>query len=148
MAKGMVTTARGQIINMDALIESSRRPLSSNKKNDIKQNTPKKEKPLNMRGYIPSQGKATPPELPEEMKKALAARQENSSKSNNPLYKEQTLADQTGVKIDKPKRLKSKPSNPEQASNEVLSEIMNDLEGQGSEKRTTESNSSVRSKRT
>lgn len=147
MAKGMVTTARGQVINMDALKESSTRPLASPNKNDIKKNKHKEAKPLNVRGYMPAQGKATPPELPQEIKDTLEARSRLSERSNSMQKKIQTMADITGVKVDKPKRLRSRPSNPEQASNEVLSEILNDLEGQGTEKKTSDSNSKVRSKR-
>lgn len=143
MAKGMVTTARGQVINMDALKEASSRPLSSPNKHDIKKaKAPKQTKALNVRGYMPAQGSAKPPELPEEIKETLAERK----KTDSPVTKTKTMADLTGVRVDKPKRIKSRPENPEQASNEVLSEILNDLEGQGTEKSTTESNSKVRSK--
>lgn len=143
----MITTARGQVINMDALKESSSRPLSSPNKNDIRKTQQKKPRALNVRGYMPSQGKATPPELPDEIKETLAARDRIAKNPNASQYKTKTMADITGVRIDKPKRHKSKTANPEQASNEVLSEILSDLEGQGTEKRSTEGNSKVRSGR-
>ena len=118
MANGSVTTARGDVLNFDALQDAASRPLGiKDAKSEI---APKARQPvaINVRGFVPAQGDAEAPVLPE-------VKVEQGSKVNP---HQTTLADMTAIKMDEPRHLKEKPEDALAASDEALGSIMKQLE--------------------
>ena len=150
MAKGWVTTARGEQLNLDQLILDSKRPLNAPKeqKSEVKKRVIPKRRPINVRGYKPDGGQAKVPEMPEEMKARMAQRidaKKASTQERKVAYRDggvaETYADLTGVKLKpteaaveraKARMTKSMDEVPEQAAepkDEALEEILEELEG-------------------
>lgn len=114
MARGVVITARGERLSMDELIMRSQKPKSQ--EGDMKDTVPSRKAPprqLNMRGFVPS---------------AVGVPAQIGTQRVEIVKPAASIADFTGIKIDTPKRLKSRPQDTEEATNEALREIMTDLE--------------------
>jgi hypothetical protein len=76
MPKGFVTTARGEVLNIDALIDAANKPIGlKQEKSEIQ---PKKVRraPINVRGFKPAVGEAKAPKIPKEIEKILRTRQD------------------------------------------------------------------------
>lgn len=135
MPRGYVTTARGEVINMDALKESATSPLVKQPKSEIQKKKVSRRRPLNIRGYKPTAGSATVPEMPDEVREALAHKEgkkperKATPSSFSESGKVESMADITGLKIKEPKHLKEKPKDAAQASSEALGEILTELQG-------------------
>ena len=122
--QGIVTTLRGHKINMHELRNKAKQPLVQG---DQKDKLPPQKQPEiqpTVQGFMPSmEGVARPQTkkpIPPEIVKA-----EQIVENDQP-----TAADFTGVIVDKPRRLKERPDNVEEAANAALSEIIGDLEAQ------------------
>lgn len=145
MPQGFVTSARGEIVNMDDLKRKSSQALNPVVQPGS-QVTPKKvrRKPLNMRGHVPAQGKAPVPQVPDK----LARKADENTNTPNPLidnrpvksgYTEdgeaRTVADMTGVKVDQKKYVERMGGKVERApadqlevqAGEALQDILQDL---------------------
>jgi hypothetical protein len=146
MPQGYVTTARGEVINIDELKRSASKALNPvvQPGSEIKRKTVSKRKPLNMRGHVPAQGKAAAPKVPESLARKADEHTNipNPAIDNRPVksgYAEdgeaRTLADLTGVKVDQREYVKRKGGQVqrgpvdqlEQQANEALGDILQDL---------------------
>lgn len=127
---GYVTTARGEILNMDQLIrEQTKRPLTKAERDSLKSEikpTKRPRTPINVRGHMPLSGAEKAPQVQPAAAKAVPEHPTMSSSGSSETDK--TLADFTSIKVDKPMRLKEKPESAGQASQEILSDIMKELE--------------------
>ena len=104
MAKGWVTTARGESLNLDQLITDSKRKLDAKDENtEVKKRVIKKRKPLNVRGFKPGAGEAPAPEMPEQMREKVAKRSRKSPPPRKVAFRDggvaESYADLTGVKL-------------------------------------------------
>lgn len=134
MAQGIITTARGNSLNLDMLIEQAKRPLGMKEsKSEIKKTPVPKRRPVNVRGFVPAQGEAEIPEVPEDIKEELAKREAAKVKSSYRRAdggKAQSMADLTGIRLDKPKYLKKEDlegKKPTEQAEETLNDILGDL---------------------
>lgn len=140
--QGMVTTARGEILNLDNLIEQAKRPIGVKDQASEKQKrvVPQKRN-LNVRAFAPTLGETEVPEVPEEVQEALRKKNEaedsHSTKSIPSSFRRhedgraQSIADLTGIRIEEVKHLKPKDmagKSKEEVKNEVLGEILTGLE--------------------
>lgn len=119
MAK--VKTARGETIDIDELIDSASRPIVKQANSTIAPKVEPKKKALNMRGHRPTPVAAPPAQAPAQ--KAQVAKAPAASFSGGTAT---SLADLTGVKIDKQKYTKGKGKgevNPDDTLNEILSDL-------------------------
>ena len=103
MAKGWVTTARGEQLNLDQLIIESKRPFDAkDEKTEVKRRVIKKRKPLNVRGYKPATGEAKVPEMPVEIAE-IVTKKEKTEAPRKVAYRDggvaETYSDLTGVKV-------------------------------------------------
>lgn len=104
--KGLVVTARGEVMNLDQLIMKASRPLKAEDKTatTTPRELPQKKAPLNIRGFVPpTDGKA--PELTEEVKRAMEDKAPVSPFDPPPGL---TQADLTGVRVERAVYLKQK----------------------------------------
>lgn len=119
-----VTTSRGHSLNMDELIDAANTPLVKQPFSEIAPKPEAKKKPLNMRGHRPTMATAQPvvevaPAVQAPAEKAPAASFTETGTGT-------TLADVTGVKIDKQKFTKGKAKG-EVDPNNTLTDILTDL---------------------
>ena len=128
-APGQVTTARGEVINMDELKRNAnKRPMTAEEKAAMKDEVKPRKRPkkaINVRGNMPVKGEAKAPE-PKPKKEPKPAPVEEKEFDKNPDGK--TVADYTGIKVDKPVRLKGKVENPVEEADNTLNDIMGELE--------------------
>lgn len=128
--KGWVTTARGQALNMDDLKMQAERPIGfKDAKSEVKPKKLPKRIPINVRGFLPAQGEAKVPEMPEKVAGVIEARKgkKTARVSVRPAQAE-SLADITRIKVDKAKFIKEAPKDGARAASEdVLANIMDDL---------------------
>ena len=138
MPQGHVTTARGEVINMDALKDAANVPIAKAKQKGTE--VPKRTYPrkaINIRGNMPAQGEHKP--NLEAVEPARIDPEEIPQRSAvSETGEVEKLADITGVKV-KPttgavERAKARASNPEApetpeaVANEALGDILGDLE--------------------
>lgn len=138
MPQGFVTTARGEVLNMDALKDAANLPLVKAKQ--TKTTVPKRtypRPPINIRGNMPAQGDHKP-ELEEIETKTRRIDPETIPQVSavNDTGVVETSADITGVKV-KPtagaiERAKERSRGgdvppPEEVANEALGDILGDL---------------------
>ena len=141
MAKGWVTTARGESLNLDQLITDSKRPLDAkDEKTEVKKRVIKKRKPLNVRGFRPGAGEAAVPDMPKEMKERVAKKTRKVAPPRKVAFKEggvaENYADLTGVKVvpteEAIQRRKAQIAKSEDKTldeeNRELNEIMEELD--------------------
>lgn len=117
--KGTVITARGEVLNMDQLIADAYAPIRKVEHSTVKEQVvPNKVRPMNVRGYKPSLGEGMKVGEP-EVKTAVS----------KPVSKDEpkSLAEMTGLKIDKPKFAKDKPEDVVASSEEALNDILGEL---------------------
>lgn len=142
MPQGFVTTARGDILNMDQLKTQATMPIADKKQpgREVKKQTVSKRQPLNVRGYLPQQGEAKAPEISKEI---LAAMNKNkpvqSSKTIRASFTDTgeatSLADVTGIKVNKPsqatkekvKAAMESEQRPSSVSEDALGDILSEL---------------------
>ena len=128
-APGQVTTARGDVINMDELKRrQTQRPLTAEEKAAMKDEVKPRKRPkkaINVRGNMPKRGEAEAPTSKTKRAPAPAPVEEKEF-DKNPDGK--TVADYTGIKVDKPVRLKGKVENPVEEADNTLNDIMGELE--------------------
>jgi hypothetical protein len=104
MSTGHVITARGEALNLDQLIESAKRPLNHKEaKSEIGvRPTPSARRSLNVRAYVPPQGQSKAPVAP-----VVEAPVEPEAPATPSRFRRaedgeaQTLADLTGIRVDK-----------------------------------------------
>lgn len=130
--KGFVTTSRGEALNMDDLVQASKKPIGFKDQKAELASKPqiKKPLPINVRGYVPDQGTAVP--LAPVATPPLRA--QNASEALIMRAKGQTPADLTGVTVDRATWMAVKEGetvNPGDgiayAQNEVLTDIFGQL---------------------
>lgn len=161
MPQGFVTTARGEILNMDELKTKSTMPIADKKQpgREVKKQTLPKRQPLNVRGYVPQQGEAKTPEVPEEI---VAAMNKNKSAPSSKTIRSsftdtgeaKSLADVTGVKVNKPsqatkekvKAAMESEQRPSSVSEEALGDILSEL-GQSNPKASSAADEEEKSTR-
>jgi hypothetical protein len=143
MPQGYVTTARGEVLNMDALKDAANLPLAKAKQ--TKTEVPKRDyrvrQPINVRGHQPVAGEHQIQDMPDGVA-ATVARLNPEEMPVKTSYTESgeatSLADVTGVKI-KPskeaiKRAKKRAGNEpvgvpiEDVAGAALTDILGDLE--------------------
>lgn len=130
-APGHVTTARGEVLDMEELKrKANQKPLSAEQKAAMKDEVkPQKRvrKAINVRGNMPMRGEEKAP-VAEKPKAAHApvAAPEPKPHDKNPEGK--SIADFTGIKVDKPVKLKGKVEDPVAAADDALGDIMGELE--------------------
>ena len=145
MPSGIYTTARGQVINMDELMDKANLPLIQKKQTKT---TVKKRydepKPINVRGFQPQPGAAKTQDVPDDVAKAAAGNiridpaEQPIVTSTTESGKAETLADVTGLKV-KPsdgavERAKARAAiipggvPAEEVASKALNEILSDLE--------------------
>ena len=105
----IVTTARGEQLNMDDLIAKSRKPLDYKEtKAEVKPRKINRGSPINvMQGYVPGAGEDTPKEIvPESVVEETTSKAASSKKMKSAFTGEEarSMADLTGVKIEKTSR--------------------------------------------
>jgi len=142
MPQGFVTTARGEILNMDQLKTQANQPLIKKRERGttVKKSVPPR-KPINVRGYQPQAGEAQTPEVSDEILEAMESRKEKTpSRTIRASFPEdgeaKNLADVTGIRVNKPSaatkaKVKAALDNnqrPAEASTKALDEILGDLE--------------------
>ena len=127
--KGIITTARGESLNLDDLIAKSKRPIGVQEQNSTikKKPDPTKRKPLNVRGFVPAQGEAKTPKVAEE-----GLRLDPPAKAPVSAFKKgeeaKSVADMTGIRVEK-KATTKKPDVPAaEAASEALGDILGSLE--------------------
>jgi hypothetical protein len=134
LGPGHVITGSGELLNMDELIAKASRPIKG--KHDQKDKIIKREPPrvpLNVRGFRPDgagmvrviSGKDAPQPTAQAEPVAPKAKEELAPPSSYAGGEARSLADLTGVKLDEPRRLKSKPKDAKAESAKVLGEILN-----------------------
>lgn len=143
MPQGFVTTARGEILNMDQLKTQATMPIAEKKQpgREIKRKAEPKRKPLNVRGYLPQVGEAKAPELSDEVRTAMESKKVKPTSSTIRASfaddgEAKSLADVTGIKVDKPsaatkQKVKAALENekrPAEAASETLGDILSELE--------------------
>jgi len=133
-----LTTARGELLDMDALKAQATLPLVKAKqtKTQVKKKTFSKRKPLNVRGFQPAQGEHVPVQEPVKIISDKIPHKSSFSDTGEAL----TQADITGVKVKVTKgaveRARARAGIMEDgnameaaaASEEALGEILGDLE--------------------
>jgi hypothetical protein len=125
MDAGIVRTMRGGFLNMHELRTKSKKPLTKTDNKDTVTLRKVPPKQLNVVGFVPSMtGVAKPvqPDVSEENIRAMRPISGNTNGDDNP-----SIADFTGVVIDKPKFLKEKPENLEDVVTDTYKEIMGEL---------------------
>lgn len=149
MPQGWVTTARGEALDLDGLINKANLPLVKEKqtKTQVTRRTVSKRKPLNIRGHQPAQGQHKMAEMPEQVAEIVEYRKDSEGRevyAGTTLPKSSyaetgeahTAAEMTGMKV-KPtegaiERAKERASGgapgPVEVANEALGEILGDLE--------------------
>lgn len=143
MPQGFVTTARGEVLNMDQLKTLATMPIAEKKQpgRTVEKKTYSKRQPLNVRGYVPQQGEAKIPELSDEVKSALSSKNKKISSKTIPASYSTTgtaesLADLTGIRVNKPsqatkekvKQAMENEQRPAEVASEALDEILGDLQ--------------------
>lgn len=129
-APGHVTTARGEVLDMEELKrKANQKPLSAEQKAAMKDEVkPQKRvrKAINVRGNMPMRGEEKAPvaEKPKAAPAPVAAAPPVHDK--NPEGK--SVADFTGITVDKPVRLKGKVEDPIATADNALGDIMDELE--------------------
>lgn len=167
MPQGMVTTARGEILNIDELKMKATLPIAKEKQpgNKVNKRNVSKRKPLNVRGFQPGAGEASVPALSEEVQATLDAQTKKKSQTIRASYaadgEAKTLADITGIRVDKPseatkakvKAALESDQRPAEVATEALSEILSGLddsnpnavsEADAEEKKTTRRRTSTK----
>ena len=125
-SKGFVTTARGQLLNMDELIAQSKRPLNfKDKKSEIKKRDIPNQAAEHAFGFKPETGSA----------KVISFENAEKVNTEQKVNEGETLAELTGITIDKTKHIKvkdgatvKKGDGVNYANNEALNDILSDLE--------------------
>src|ERR1051326_7480995 len=111
MPSNQIVTARGQVLNFEELIRNSKRPLKSNV--DMKDKIEKQKMPpkqLNVRGFVPSTADVARP---------VQMIMPDIVDDDGP-----SMADLTGITIDRSKYNTNRPENPIQEAHETLHEIL------------------------
>lgn len=103
MAKGIVTTARGGILNIDELIRMASTPVgkqevAATRAAPYRPNTDAAPK---VRGFVPGQGTGRGPKRPDGVETASGAEPRNAPSSFKDGAPARNLADFTGVKVRK-----------------------------------------------
>jgi hypothetical protein len=123
MDQGIVTTLRGQKINMHELRNKAKQPFLPvvDHKDKVQ---PQKQPPRqpNIHGFMPSMNGVARPQTA-QVKPVEIVRAEQKVAEEQP-----TPADFTGVVINSTRRLKERPADVEAAANDALNEIIGDLE--------------------
>ena len=146
MAQGHVMTARGEVLNLDALIAKANAKMVKMPGSEIKKKKISKRKPLNVRGYSPVSGEAKVPQMPEnvrheienrERQRVAAARAQQHKEMASSYNNEGTavsIADVTGLKMKvteaavlRQKARKQAGVVAPEASGEALNEILQEL---------------------
>lgn len=143
MPRGWITTARGEQLNIDDLIDKSRRPPNlKDEKSEIKKKVVARKTPINVRGYKPAQGEAPVPELPEGVIQQVDEKQKALFGKKKPVsaYREgqeaEKLSDLTGVMVKpteaaverRKAQIASERGEAPEGGNEALNEILEELE--------------------
>lgn len=128
MATGMVTTARGVILNLDELIAKGAQPIGKPEKStrtNAGYNPAENTKPQ-VRGFVPTGGDATPPVMDQD-EPVMGDVEMKSSFTND--GKAVTLNDLTGVKVTKSATPKAKVNKPISAAKDdaELGELLGKL---------------------
>lgn len=145
MPQGYVTTARGEVLDMDGLKMKATLPIAEAKQpgRTVNKKTVSKRKPLNVRGFIPARGEAEVPEMPEAIQAAVQGDM-TEVKKTKVVHRagvtaegHSTLAEITGIRADKPSEatkakikaaMDSGAERPAEAASEgALGEILSDL---------------------
>lgn len=135
MSTGHVITARGEALNLDQLIESAKRPLNHKEaKSEIGvRPTPNTRRSLNVRAFVPPQGRSKAPVAPvveapvEPEVPAIPSRFRRAEDGEA-----QTLADLTGIRVDTPKTLRVAKEGEQGMDRKELAEgaLLNNILGQ------------------
>lgn len=124
-AQGMVTTARGEKLNLDQLIMDRKKPIGFKEtKSEIKAKV-KTRKPINVRGFVPARGDAPAPIVPDAPE--VVAKEIPMPRRSFAQGEASRLADLTGIRMDKAKHLKERTSDPLAAAAAEADAIMKDL---------------------
>lgn len=140
MPQGYVTTARGEVLNMDELRDKANLPIAKAKQ--TKTTVPKRDyrvrKPINIRGFQPGVGEHKIQEMPEDVAKTVSRLNPEEmpvKTSYTETGEAESLADVTGVKVkatpEAIQRAKARAdgnSAPEDVASDALTDILGDLE--------------------
>lgn len=146
MPQGHVTTARGEVLNIDELKARAQAKMVKMPASEIKKKKISKRKPLNVRGYTPISGDAKVPQMPENVKQEIENRErqrvaavraqqhKEMASSFNSEGQAKSLADITGLKLEVTKEAVAREKSRRQtgvvapeASSEALDEILQEL---------------------
>lgn len=122
MDQHTVRTARGGFVNMMELRNKAKRPLVMGDQKDKIEPQKQPPKQVNIQGFMPSMAGVVQPPLAEK-----PAEKERVVYEAVPEEDEQTMADVTGIIVDRPKFLKEKPGDPLEAADSTLKGIMGEL---------------------
>lgn len=129
---GHVTTARGDALDMEDLKRrANKRPMSPVEKAAMKDEIPVKKKPripINVRGNMPRSGEETKPEFKKKPTPTEPMFMDTSLSPNKANPDGKTVADLTGIKIDRPKNLEGPVEDIQEHADSALGDIMQELE--------------------
>lgn len=128
---GIIRTMRGANLNMYELRMKSKKPLSQ--QGDLKDKVATRQMPpkqLSVVGFMPSmEGIAAPIQSTETAPERLRPMRPMGGKEILD-EDETTMADLTGIIVDKPRQLKERPSDPNAVVDKRFEEIMGELHDQ------------------
>lgn len=128
MAKGMITTARGEVLNMDELIARSQAPIGRKAEKSTREAPyqPRSVQPqTRVRGFVPQRGTT---ETPQADVADAPAHATAATKSGGDT---KSLADMTGVKVKptaRAKALRAKAEDGVNVADEVLGDLLNEMQ--------------------
>jgi len=137
MSTGHVITARGEALNLDHLIETAKRPLNYKEaKTEIGiRPAPSANRSLNVRAFVPPQGRSKAPVMTQANTPIEAAAEALPIPSRFRRAEDgeaQTLADLTGIRVDTPKTLRPAKDGEQGVDRKELAEgaLLNNILGQ------------------
>jgi hypothetical protein len=142
MPKGIYTSARGEVVNMDELQQKAKLPINPKPqaKSTIKKRDHNERKPLNVRGFRPAAGAAKLQSMPEDVTNAVENKRIDpidvpQVSSYSPTGEVKSMEDITGMKVqaspESIQRAKDRINNDidtDSAVEETLGSILSDLE--------------------
>ncbi len=129
---GHVTTARGEVLDIEKLKrDANKRPLTPAEKAAMKDEIKPRKKPrvpINVRGNMPRRGEEAAPVFKKKpnLNEPLPMDTSKSPNKENPEGK--TVADLTGIKVEKAKKLNGPVEDIQQHTEGALGDIIQDLE--------------------
>lgn len=129
---GHVTTARGESLDIEDLKrKANKRPMTAAEKAAMKDEIKPRKKPripINVRGNMPRRGEEVIPEGKKRPSLNEPLPMDTSMSPNKANPEGKSVADLTGMRLEKPKTLKGKVEDPTAHADGALGDIMQELE--------------------